>query len=100
MCAAAPPPAHPPTHPPRPARLACAGFLGIDQQQCEQQGCCWASASFQDAPPVDLPWCFSANAGASAYRVTELRRQPGARGGGEVKATGCFPNSIDQLLHP
>jgi len=32
------------------------GFVGIDQGQCEQKGCCWKPAARNNVN--DVPWCF------------------------------------------
>lgn len=49
-------------------RIDC-GYLGIDQNQCEQQnGCCWAPT---DAP--NTPWCFHKSAeSCSGYKVVSV----------------------------
>lgn len=47
----------------------CPGHVGITASECENKGCCWNPASFADFPPVNLPWCFTANAHKSEYTV-------------------------------
>lgn len=58
----------------------------MSQAECEGKGCCWAPAQFDGAPHVDLPWCFTPNAGPSEYRAARVKEATGAA------AAGCIPS--------
>lgn len=44
------------------------GYAGIDQSQCESQGCCWSPAGDGSA----IPWCFYQSTSASGYKLSNL----------------------------
>lgn len=54
--------------------------MGISQEECEANGCCWSPAEFEGAPHVDLPWCFKLNDGASTYKVDSFSTQASQKG--------------------
>ncbi|KAL4423393.1 hypothetical protein ABPG77_004324 [Micractinium sp. CCAP 211/92] len=58
-------------------RVDC-GYMGMSQAECEGKGCCWAPAQFDGAPHVDLPWCFTPNAGPSEYRAARVKEATGS----------------------
>ncbi|KAL4448262.1 hypothetical protein ABPG75_005481 [Micractinium tetrahymenae] len=57
-------------------RVDC-GHVGMSQAECEGKGCCWSPADFDGAPHVDLPWCFTPNAGPSEYRAARVEEVSG-----------------------
>lgn len=49
------------------AKVDC-GYAGINQQQCEDKGCCWVPAGENSV----TPWCFYAGASSSGYALSGL----------------------------
>eukprot|EP00775_Hariotina_reticulata_P012670 gene12670-12797_t len=56
--------------------LTLAGYLGIQQDECESRSCCW-----EPAPGSDQPWCFlPQTAVLGLYRVAERTDLPSGAG--------------------
>ena len=59
-------------------RVDC-GIVGTTEEQCRASGCCWApTTDFEDAPPIDLPWCFKSNNLASYSSPSKISKKSGS----------------------
>ena len=55
-------------------KILCTGYVGIQQQECAERGCCWHPV--QD-PSHGTPWCFHPNGGNNSYEVTSIEHTGG-----------------------
>ena len=67
------------------------GFVGVTREGCEAKGCCWQPAEFAGAPHVDLPRCFTPNAGPSEYHVAASDPHETGTGAGLHLSRGTQP---------
>ena len=49
-----------------------AGYVGVQQAECEGKGCCWA-------PLEGAPWCYKPPPAQSRYEVTAVDKRPGEK---------------------
>eukprot|EP00013_Stygamoeba_regulata_P005203 CAMPEP_0177640502 /NCGR_PEP_ID=MMETSP0447-20121125/6576_1 /TAXON_ID=0 /ORGANISM="Stygamoeba regulata, Strain BSH-02190019" /LENGTH=1002 /DNA_ID=CAMNT_0019142575 /DNA_START=142 /DNA_END=3150 /DNA_ORIENTATION=- len=65
------------------------GFIGMNQSQCEQVGCCWSEVS---PNPNNLPWCFYAQPQVQGYSVSSMTKTASGLSGVLQLLDGGTPN--------
>lgn len=54
-----------------PSQRNDCGYVGINQQQCEAQGCCWSPV---DPNPSNLPWCYQKASAPIFYSLQSIQK--------------------------